>query len=113
MKSYRGVRYPDGSLKVTCLHTGKRLPDHFENVQFYPGFDVGVHSPGSAQLAYALLRDYKGPEYARVHYKALLNGCIAYLPPNAMWTLTGEEIDAFFRRLYPLSALERIVEDDV
>lgn len=111
-KSYRGVRYPDGSLKVTCLHTGKLLPDRFEEVQFYPGFAVGVHGPGSAQLAYALLHDYKGPEYARAHYNALLNGCIAYLPLNTVWTLTEEEIDTFFRRMYPRSALERIVGDD-
>jgi hypothetical protein len=106
MKGYRGTRGPKGSTEVVCTHSGKPLSKRRWEVRISKYFDWGHQGyidPGSLQLAYALLRDYIGPKKARLYY-LVFQEVIATLPKEG-WTLAGDQIDAFLRRVEPYASM--------
>lgn len=118
MKDYFGQFGPDNAPMVLRLYGGgSPLPKPREKfaaqgyLNFTTEFDWGYLGPGAFQLAYALLRDYIGPEKARLYYRAFAGQVTSSLPST--WTLTGDQIDAFLCRMEPPCALARIAGPDI
>lgn len=120
MKDYHGWKHPeDDSPNVMCLYGGGRPLPKPREMKFvtegYPNFttefDWGFLGAGSVQLSYALLHDYIGPKKARLYYRDFAGQVTSSLPST--WTLTGDQIDAFLRRMEPPCALERIAGPDI
>jgi hypothetical protein len=57
------------------------------------GFSVGYTGSGPAQLALAILADYKGDNFALRHYQQFKREVIAALPQGKPFVLTEAQID--------------------
>lgn len=100
-KAYAGIRSKASNrLRVIRLHVGSPLPLCLNEVNHSPdGFECGYGGSGPAQLAYALLRDYIGPDRALELYHAFKWTVIAGLPTDRPWTLTADDIDSALARI--------------
>lgn len=101
MKAYTGIRLRSSNrLRVIRLHVGSPLPLYLNEVNHSPdGFECGFGGSGPAQLAYALLRDFIGPDGALKLYHAFKWTVIAELPTSGTWTLTADDIDSALARI--------------
>lgn len=98
MKTYYGHRTEDGTLLVTVRSlprlAQRRLKPWLQIRNHSPtGFECGYEGSGPAQLALAILVDYLQDTDAAVElYHKFKRDCIAHLPKDRDWTLTGPEI---------------------
>ena len=102
-KTYHGIRTSSGLLRVMRVHVGSPLPLYLNEVNHSPtGFECGYCGSGPSQLAYAILRDYIGPNRALELYYAFRNTVVADLPRDRNWFLLEEDLDAALERLNAL-----------
>jgi len=73
-------------------HAGPReLQIRREVVDLSPCFDWGRSSPGTAQLAVAILADLIDDDFARAHYVRFAREFLAGAP-HERWSLSGDKI---------------------
>lgn len=64
------------------------------------GFDWGNTGPGSRDLAYALLLDYRAqPDWALEHHRFLLSDFVQFFD-DAQWFLAFSQVKAWVSNLY-------------
>jgi hypothetical protein len=90
MKTYRGVRTPEGC-KVTV--DGRSLPPRNDLFNHSPlGFEWGYEGSGPAQLALALLMDHLGDaEAAIAGHQRFKRKAVARFDRDE-WSMTSDEI---------------------
>lgn len=92
--NYEGSRNGPGSPLVVRKRNGRLLPLHTQVRNHSPtGFESGYCGSGPAQLALAILVDYRGEEYALPRYQRFKELVVARLPRENDWVLSPEDID--------------------
>jgi hypothetical protein len=97
MKTYRGVREPQGAV-VTVSHSGasdgRPLPLYSDVCNHSPsGFEWGFQGSGPTQLALAILVDLRGRDFAVQWYQLFKFHVIAQLK-HQQWELNEAQINA-------------------
>jgi hypothetical protein len=90
---YNGTRDENQTCQVRRVD-GTKLPLRLDLVNHSPtGFEWGYGGSGPAQLALAILADYLKDDARAVQlHQSFKWVCIARLPRNGPWSLTGREI---------------------
>jgi len=93
VRIYNGFATPEPGGRVVLVNGAELSPRHDLRNHSPDGFSWGYCGSGPAQLALAILTDYKGAIFALRNYQHFKAGCIAALPMDEPFTLTGESID--------------------
>lgn len=91
MKVYRGIATGTVVGSKQVFVNGKSL--HHSNKHSPSGFNWGYGGSGPADLAYAILRDMYGEDFAQRFYQAFKWDVIARLPQGQAWQLTEEDLE--------------------
>jgi hypothetical protein len=91
---YTGTRDEDQTCQVRRVD-GSSLPLRLDLVNHSPtGFEWGYGGSGPAQLALAILADYLKDDVRAVQlHQSFKWACIARLPQNEPWSLTGRQVE--------------------
>ncbi len=91
---YEGSRRGPSEPLVVRKRDGRLLPLHTLVRNHSPtGFECGYSGSGPAQLALAILVDYRGKEYALSRYQRFKELVVTRLPREEDWTLSTEAVD--------------------